>query len=40
VESRIEGIDHVGADIAEMDRTIRFYTELLGFSIIGLYHWG
>src|SRR5712692_4859582 len=37
MESRIEGIDHVGVVVADMDRTIRFYTELLGFSVVARY---
>ena len=34
MENRIEGIDHVGVVVADMDRTIQFYTGLLGFSVV------
>lgn len=37
MNSRIEGLDHVGIVVADMDRTIRFYQELLGFSLIARY---
>jgi lactoylglutathione lyase len=37
METKIEGIDHVGVVVADMDRTIRFYTELLGFSLLARY---
>ena len=37
METKIEGLDHVGVVVADMDRTIRFYTELLGFSVLARY---
>jgi catechol 2,3-dioxygenase-like lactoylglutathione lyase family enzyme len=34
---KIEGIDHVGIVVSDMDRSIEFYTKLLGFSILARY---
>ena len=34
MEYGIEGIDHVGVVVADMDRTVGFYTNLLGFSVL------
>ncbi|HXG52168.1 MAG TPA: VOC family protein [candidate division Zixibacteria bacterium] len=33
----IEAIDHVGVVVSDMDRSVRFYTELLGFSLLARY---
>lgn len=37
MENQIEGIDHVGVVVSDMDRTIDFYTRLLGFSVLARY---
>jgi len=37
MKSRIEGMDHVGIVVAHMDQTIKFYQEMLGFSLIARY---
>lgn len=37
MDSRIEGMDHVGIVVADMDQTIQFYQGMLGFSLIARY---
>lgn len=37
MENGIQGIDHIGVVVSDMDRTIDFYTKLLGFSLLTRY---
>ncbi len=37
MENTIEGIDHVGVVVSDMDQTIEFYTKLLSFSLLARY---
>jgi len=37
MDSGIKGMDHVGIVVADMDQTVRFYQEMLGFSLIARY---
>jgi catechol 2,3-dioxygenase-like lactoylglutathione lyase family enzyme len=37
MENSIQGIDHVGIVVQDMDRTIDFYTSLLGFTLLARY---
>ena len=37
MDTAIKGLDHVGIVVADMDKTLRFYREMLGFSLIARY---
>ena len=37
MESTIDGIDHVGVVVSDMDQSVNFYSKNLGFSILARY---